>query len=296
MDISVVIPVYKNTEEFLKNLKHNMQFLKGMEIILVNDDPETSLKEHVKEYSNIILLENSVNIGFGQTVNRGIGKATHSYILLLNTDVLLQDQSFEEGIKRFQEDKNMFGISFEQIERDGSLVGKNKLFWENGFATHSKADNLEYGPNGWVECGSCLIDTEKFKLIGGFDPLYSPVYWEDVDLSYRARKNGFIALFDPAIKVIHHHESTTGKYFTKDYIKTIAFRNQLIFIWKNVEDKKLMQEHIFALAKLLVGSIIKGDRVVLKGFWAALMKWNAIQEKRREQKKFNKLNDRELLA
>ncbi len=295
MDMSVVIPVYKNKQEFLKNLKNNLRYLQNLEIIVVNDDPEESIKDDVKQFAKVTLLENSTNIGFGQTVNRGVGKAHGKYILLLNSDVLLQDDSFKKALDHFTSEKNLFGVSFEQVERDGSFVGKNRFYWENGFVNHEKANDLEFGPTGWVEGGSCLLDKEKFQTIGGFDPIYAPFYWEDNDLSYRARKAGYNVLFDPQIRVVHHHESTIGKYFSKDYVKTVAYRNQLIFIWNNITDSKLLRSHIFALILMLGRSIIRGDRVFIKGFWGAVTKFPIILEKRSEQRKYNKLTDVEIL-
>ncbi|PJE58197.1 MAG: glycosyltransferase family 2 protein, partial [Candidatus Portnoybacteria bacterium CG10_big_fil_rev_8_21_14_0_10_36_7] len=44
--------------------------------------------------------------------------------------------------------------------------------------------------------------------LNGFDELYSPFYWEDIDLSYRAWKTGYTVLFDPQVLVEHHHETT----------------------------------------------------------------------------------------
>lgn len=90
MNISVVIPVYKQTEQFLANLKVNSTFLKNVEIIVVNDDPTTSIATHLKEFDQIILIEHNKNKGFGPTVNDGVKKAKGDFILLLNSDVILQ--------------------------------------------------------------------------------------------------------------------------------------------------------------------------------------------------------------
>ena len=57
--------------------------------------------------------------------------------------------------------------------------------------------------------------------LGGMDTLYSPFYWEDIDLSYRAWKSGYQILYDPNIIVEHHHESTIAKYFDKKKVSDI---------------------------------------------------------------------------
>jgi GT2 family glycosyltransferase len=267
--ISVVIPTYKNQSEFLKKLKNNLPYLENCEIVIVNDNPEESLKHELKQFQNIILLENKKNLGFGQTVNRGVAKAKGELIMLLNDDVIFHNESFLNAIKYFKENPQLFAVSFAQKEKDGSIVGKNKTFWRNGLFFHQKADDLTFGDNDWAEGGACLVDKQKFQQLGGFDPIYSPFYWEDIDLSYRAKKAGYKIFFDPNITVDHHHESTIGKYFSKDYVKTIAFRNQFLFIWKNIHGEKIVSHFLF-LPFNLVYYIFKGEIAFVKGFFAAI--------------------------
>ena len=267
--ISVVIPAYKNHNEFLKKLKNNLSYLNNCEIIIVNDNPEKSLKQELKPFKNIILLENKKNLGFSQTINHGVAKAKEEYVMLLNDDVVLHDESFLAAVKYFKKDPQLFAVSFSQKEKDGSIVGKNVVYWKNGLFFHQKADNLTFGDNGWAEGGACIIDKQKFQKLGGFDPIYSPFYWEDIDLCYRAKKAGYKILFDPNIMVEHHHESTIGKYFSKDYVKTIAFRNQFLFIWKNIRGGKILSHFLF-LPFNLVYYIFKREIAFIKGFFAAI--------------------------
>lgn len=204
MKISVIIPVYKNKEQFLKNLKHNLQYLGDCEIIIVNDYPDESLKTDLRDFPSVKLFENTKNLGFGQTVNRGVNEAHGDLVLLLNTDVVLKNDTFKITIDNFKNHKNLFAISFAQEEKNGTIVGKNKFFWSRGMFFHTKAKDLEKGINGWAEGGSCIIDRTKFLELDGFDKIYKPFYWEDIDLSYRAWKQGYEILFDPTILVEHH--------------------------------------------------------------------------------------------
>ncbi|MGB9707279.1 MAG: glycosyltransferase family 2 protein [Microgenomates group bacterium] len=252
--ISVIIPTYKNTELFLKNLVNNLKYLNNYQIIIVNDDPSKSIKKEIKNLisrqkikSDIVLIENKKNLGFGQSVNSAIKKAKGKYLLLLNSDVVLKNKNYLLALNCFKNDPKVFAVSFAQIEKDGSIVGKNKIFWYKGLYHHQKSGDLKFGENGWAEGGASIFDKEKFIKLGGFDPLFSPFYWEDVDLSFRAKKLGYKILFNPKVKVLHQHESTIGKYFNKDQIEKIAFRNQLIFTWKNIDNFKKLIEHVLYL-------------------------------------------------
>ncbi len=272
--ISVIIPTYKNTELLLSHLQSNLPFLKDCEIIIVNDDPTVSIKERLKEYGSLTLIENDMNLGFGESVNKGVNVAHGDFILLLNNDVGLQDDKFRTALKFFTEDPKLFAVSFAQIEKDSSIVGKNTLYWQKGFIQHKKNNSLTAGINAWAEGGSCIIDKQKFIQLKGFDKLYSPFYWEDIDLSYRAWKAGFTITFDPKIVVVHHHESTIGSYFNKNNIQEIAFRNQLIFIWKNINSSKLLFEHLL----YLFPAIIRGKLTYTRSFLQALSSFFAIMQ------------------
>lgn len=292
--ISVVIPVYKKTGLFLKNLKHNLSFMNDLEVIVVNDDPQENIKKHLINLP-IILIENKRNLGFGGAVNIGVKKTSNKFIMLLNSDVVLDNDSFKTALQHFKKNKNLFAVSFAQKEKDGSIVGRNIIFWKNGFIQHRSSSNRNPGINAWAEGGTCIIDKEKFSQLGGFDEIYSPFYWEDIDLSYRAWKSGYEVLFDPKIVVEHFHESTISSYFTPKMIKTIAYRNQLIFMWKTVTDRRLFWKHFLFLKPNLLIVFFKGDAQFVKGYFLALQKLPEIFKKRKLQKKSFKYSDQDIL-
>ncbi len=269
--ISIIIPTYKNHMQFLKNLRHNLQFLKNEEVIIVNDNPDHSLKDELKPWTNIQLIEHKKNMGFGKSINDGVKKASQEILMLLNDDVVLQDTSYEKSIPMFYREENLFAVSFSQIEKNRDVVGKNKLFWQNGLIHHSGLKSDTPGNNAWAEGGACLIKRDLFKRLGGLDPDYSPFYWEDIDLSYKAWKNGYRVLFNPETKVIHYHESTIGMQFNKQYVKSIAFRNQFLFIWKNITDIDFIISHALLLPVNLMYYLFKGEFAFVKGFFMALV-------------------------
>lgn len=276
MIISVVIPTFKNQDQLIKNLDHNLKYLRNCQIIIVNDDPGKSLKHlidaRIRGNDNIILIENKKNLGFGLSVNRGVKQAEGNYIMLLNSDVQLTNSNHQLAINNFRKDPSLFAVSFAQKEKDGSIVGKNKIYWHAGLYLHQKAADLNFGNNGWAEGGASLIDKNKFIKLNGFDPIYSPFYWEDIDLSNRARKAGYRIIFEPKILVVHRHETTIGKYFSQKQIKIIAYRNQLIFTWKNLSNFKLIFQHYLYLPFLIIKHLIKGDYLFLIALIKAVVK------------------------
>jgi len=293
--ISVVIPHYKGKEKLYANLTHNLPFFDNCEIIVVNDYPDVPLTSEMKKlFPQIKVIENEKNLGFAGAVRKGISQTKNKHVLLLNNDVLLNDDSFKKALEYFKKDDAIFAVSYRQTEKDGSYVGRNKIYWSKGFFYHSKADATKDGINGWAEGGSMLFDKQKYHIINGFDELYSPFYWEDVDLSYRAWKAGYTILFDIHTTVEHHHESTIATYFQASRVKTIAYRNQFITIWKNISDGKMIATHILYVFKNYMTALLKGNAPFIKGFWMAFLLLPKILSKRKDQKKTWKISDQKI--
>lgn len=292
--LSVIIPTYKKTEMLLANLKQNLSYLKDCEIIIVNDDPEKSIKDLLREFP-VLLIEHEKNLGFGDSINSGVKQAKYSHLMLLNSDVILHDDSFKKALDHFKEDRDLFAVSFAQKEKDGQLVGKNAFFWARGLFHHKKARDFTSDKTAWAEGGACVIDREKFLNLDGFDSLYSPFYWEDIDLSYCAWKAGYKVVFDADIEVVHHHESTISSFFSKNEIKKIAYRNQFIFIWKNITDPSLFASHLLLLLPNLLYYFFRGEFSHIIGFLSALGRVPIIAKKKTAQKKHFVRSDIEVL-
>lgn len=295
MKLSVIIPVYKNKELLMTNLRHNYQYLKKYEIVIVDDASKVGIKEEVNnKFPAIIVIEHPINTGFSKSVNDGVAKAKGKYIFLLNSDVKLRDNSFEKAIDQLEKDISLFAVSFAQIEKERSIMGKNSIYFSHGIFQHKKASDLDPGLNAWAEGGASIVRTSYFRDLGGFDTLYAPFYWEDIDLSYRAYKRGWKVFFDPTIQVEHHHESTIGKYFVKKKISKIAFRNQYLFIWKNITDARLFFSHLFFLPFILP-KLLFTHTDLLFSFFQALGKLPSIIKKRNDELLKEKVSDKKIL-
>ena len=71
-------------------------------------------------------------------------------------------------------------------------------------------------PVAFAVGGTCLFRRVEFLAGGGFDPLYEPFYWEDIDLCWQAWSAGRRVLYQPASVVEHHHRiAATNQRFRK---------------------------------------------------------------------------------
>jgi GT2 family glycosyltransferase len=289
--ISIIIPVYKNYEMFYGFLEKNKKYMSGSELIIMNDFPEENITKSVKKIiPDAVVVNNKINLGFAGNVNQGVLKATRKYVFLMNSDVVLKNNSYLTATKHFEKNNNIFAVGFSQIEKDGKIVGANRAYFQNGLINHAHLQptnyNLQSCPIFWAEGGSSIFRKDLFISLGMLDELFNPFYWEDIDLSYRAWKAGYIVMYDSNIKVEHHHESTIGKYFDKSKVLKTAFRNQLIFHWKNLTDSDLILKHLLNFPKL----------ILIPGFFDALKMLPKILESRKKALKLFVKSDNEIIS
>lgn len=306
MKIDIVIPNYNGSHLVKKNLPGVLEAIEKFDsrIIIVDDGSKEedliSLRGIVEDFSKkhkVKLIEHSTNLGFSSAVNTGVRNSKAGLVVLLNSDVLPRKDFLESPVQKISSDKDIFGIGCldESIE-DGKVVlrGNGSGKWKDGMVTHSEG-NLKSEKTFWISGGSSVIDREKYIMLGGMDEIYNPFYWEDIDLSYRAQKAGFRILFDRNSVVRHYHEEgSIKKNVAKTKITTIAYRNQFIFVWKNVTDIKLIINHIVLLPANLLKGVRRGDFEFFKGFSLAIIKLPDIMKKRKLQKKFYKVSDKEI--
>jgi GT2 family glycosyltransferase len=93
-----------------------------------------------------------------------------------------------------------------------------------------------------------IVDKEKFNTLNGFDDIhFSPFYYEDLDLSYRAWQHHWECHYTTHTHVIHQHQTTIKKHYKKKAIKKIAKTHALLFTWKNCKSIPFLISHIITL-------------------------------------------------
>ncbi|MFZ1721806.1 MAG: glycosyltransferase, partial [Microgenomates group bacterium] len=187
-----------------------------------------------KKKIDFLLLINSKNMRFGAAVNKAVQNISNDLFFLLNNDVEPTSDVLTFLIPHFQK-HNIFAVGcleYESLEHRNAS-GKSDLWFEKGLFHHSKAETIHAGDTAWVAGGSGLFSKEKWIELDGFDPAYYPAYWEDIDISHRARKKGWKVLFEPKAIVYHLHESTNRPVFGDASVRAMSWRSADIFTWKH---------------------------------------------------------------
>lgn len=279
MKISIVIPNY-NGEEILKiniprvleAVKYHREKTKNFFEVIVADDASSDNSIETAKEMGVKVIINSKNLGFSSTVNEGVSQSKGEIVFLLNTDAYPQ-KDFLNSLPQNFSDPMVFAVGC----LDKSLENGKKIFrgrgigkWEKGFLVHRRGE-VNKTNTLWASGGSSAFRRSIWNKLGGFDELYNPFYWEDIDLSYRALKSGYKVLFDSKSIVYHEHKKGSIKKNYSDFdIKTISFRNQFIFAWKNGTDLSLQFNQFLFLPYHLIKAFKNRNWPFFLGFLKAL--------------------------
>ena len=253
MKASIVIPNFngealleKNMPIFLKAKDHAQNKIE--EIILVDDGSSDNSAKFIKaNYPGIKLISHSKNRGFSASVNTGARMAKGDLVVLLNTDVL-PNEDFLVSILPYFEDESVFAVSM----HEKNYTWAKGCFKDGYIQIEPGEETNKSHISFWVSGGSGVFRKSMWKELGGMDEkLLSPFYWEDIDICYRGAKRGWKILWDPDSLVEHKHESTIGK-LPKKYVERIRERNQLLFIWKNLQSPRMIRKHFLGVFARLV--------------------------------------------
>jgi len=94
--------------------------------------------------------------------------------------------------------------------------------------------------------------------LGGFDSLYRPLYWEDVDLGYRAWGRGWQVLYEPASVVFHDQGSTMKRLHRPAHVELMSAKNAVLFSWSNLLEPRLFRRALAAQARRATDDMLIG--------------------------------------
>jgi len=304
-NVSVVIPNWNGKELLEKNLPpliEALQHEKGNhEIIIVDDASTDGSVEFIKDsYSQVKLIQLKKNRGFAVACNIGVSKSKNDIIFFLNSDVEVKKDFLKPLLTHFDDEK-VFATSPKVLTEDketfaGGKIGagfKLGIFWVH--RDIDKGQIKKVSTSLFATAGSSAFAKRKFIKLGGFDELYRPFYWEDIDICYRAWKRGWKILYEPKSIVYHKHQSTIGKVLKQSQIESIHRKNKFLFMWKNIVDKKFLLQHFLLLPFNLLGALLLGRRQFIISFFKALRHIKKVFPERKKEKQSSKLTDREVL-
>lgn len=301
--VSVIIPVYRGQRHLEANLPSLLaaaQKQNGLEVIVVDDGSADKTPEFLADrFPQITVVALETNRGFAGACNAGARAARGETVYFLNSDARGQE-GFLEPVLDAISDPAVFSVGSREVGSGGEeSVTVPVPFFRFGLFGHRYRRTAGMPSRAiasfFVSAGHAAFSREKFLLLGGFDDLYRPFYWEDIDLCYRAWRRGWSVLLHPESRVQHAGQGTIGRFYTPATIQSIYWKNRLLFLWKNVRDAGFIAAHLAALPLLLAGLPMVKGRAVLMGFTQALRQLPEALRKRREQRSGPRISDRQIL-
>lgn len=258
MDISIIIVNY-NVEHFLEQCLNSvysaLKNINGEVWVVDNNSIDGSMKMVKEKFPEVRLIENKENVGFSRANNQAIRESSGKYVLLLNPDTVVEEDTFEKVVLFMDEHPNAGGLGVKMIDGKGNFLpeskrglptpsvafykifGLSRLFpkskkfgkYHLGFLDKNKNHEIEILSGAFM-----LMRKEALDKVGLLDESFF-MYGEDIDLSWRIILGGYKNYYYPGTRIIHYKGESTKKT-SVNYV-FVFYRAMIIFAKKHFSQK-----------------------------------------------------------
>ena len=240
--VSVLVPVFGQHETTFACLKSIAEHptRRPFEIIVMDDCSIEPAAVALASVGGIRVLRNEKNLGFIGNVNAAARHARGDWLVVLNNDTILRAGALDALLNTFDEHKNVGLVGAKLLNADGTIQEAGGIVWRDGSAWNwgrgSAIDDPRFNfvrDADYCSGAALAIRRELFAELGGFDPYYTPAYYEDTDLAFRIRARGLRVVYQPAAEIFHREGVSHGRNETTG-IKAYQVRNGKKFFerWK----------------------------------------------------------------
>ena len=259
MKLSIVIVNY-NVEFFLEqclySVRRSLQGIDGEVFVVDNNSVDGSLKMLAKKFPEVKVIANKENVGFSRANNQAIRISTGEYVLLLNPDTVVEDDTFAKCIAFMDAHPDAGGLGVKMVDGKGNFLpeskrglptpaaafykmfGIAKLFPHNKRFAHYYMGHLSNEETNEVEIlagAFMLMRRETLDKVGLLDETFF-MYGEDIDLSYRITQGGYKNYYFPETRIIHYKGESTKKT-SVNYV-LVFYKAMEIFAKKHFGQKR----------------------------------------------------------
>ena len=243
--------------------------VKETTVVVVDNQSSDGTLEFIKNnFSDVILLEQNNNLGFGKANNIGISHALSKkaeYVLLLNQDAKMEEGAIKSLIRASCNFSDYGILSPLHCDWKGDYLessfsnylsqNNNKDFYSD-FVLGRKVKPIYEVP--FVAAACWFIPVKILLQTGGFDPIFKHL-GEDVNLAQRFKYHGFKIGVLPNCKVMHDTGKRTYEKvekYSETYFYKIDYRSKMKFADINIDNwlvklkyakNQIRKEIIFAL-------------------------------------------------
>ncbi len=274
------------------------------EVIVVDDASRDDTVEFLRQrFPQVRVVALKRNLRFAGANNAAARAARGEVLVFLNNDMLVAADFLRPLLRHF-EDAAVFAatarIEMAPTWAGGGMVRETGLVrarFEDGFFVLRHDEPLSEDPITvlYAGGGSSAVRRDRLLQLDGFDRLFRPFYFEDLDVSYRAQKMGWRVVFEPRSRMVHQHRQTNSpRNFPGGYVDLMFGKNSLLFTWKVLTDRGLLGEHFRSLWWRLLHP--RADPRLGACFLRAAAQLPELLVKRRRARAGLLLTDREAMA
>lgn len=248
--------------------------------VVDNNSVDGSVEMLESKFPEVKIIANTTNTGFSRANNQAILQSKGEYVLLLNPDTVVGEDTFLKCIQKMDEDPEIGAIGVRMIDGGGNYLpeskrgfpspmtaffkttGLYKLFPKSGYFNKYYHGDLNPGDNHYIEILSgafMFIRRDALDKAGLLDEDFF-MYGEDIDLSYRILKAGYKNYYLADTTIIHYKGESTKKG-TLNYVKTFY---QAMIIFANKHFKGSSASVYIAFIRMAV--FLRGFLALLSGF------------------------------
>lgn len=238
IDVSVVVVSFNTKELLLECLASVKKHTKRVsyEVIVVDNASTDGTVKAIKDIRDVQLIRNKKNVGFAKANNQGIKKTKGRYVLLLNSDTALREDSLTKMVMWMDDHKKVGIATCKLVNPDGSTQATGGSFpnllrvflWATflddlpfvsglfgSFHPHVSRGVFEKEHRqDWVTGAFLLVRKEILEKIGALDEEFF-MYVEEVDFCFRAKRAGWQVWYVPATQIVHESgASASGSTIT----------------------------------------------------------------------------------
>lgn len=247
MDLSIAINSYKNPELLKLCIESIKKNVRGVEYELIVADSDTDEDTEImmrEDFPDVKFFSYKKNVGFQVMLKKGIGESCAPYVLTLNSDIIVTENSVEKILDFIKSDQNIGIAGPKLLNFNGSLqdscfrfyrpltilyrrtILKKLKFAEKHLNWFLMRDYNHSDPKevDWIMGSALMVSKEAIKKVGYMDPRFF-MYMEDVDWCRRFWENGYKVVFYPNSTMHHYHGkgSARGGFFYSIFFNKLTW-------------------------------------------------------------------------
>ena len=268
------------------------------EVMVIDDcSTDNSLGILADEFPEVRTEQTPQNLGFQEANNYAVKLAESKIVMPMNNDIKLDPKALHYLAQHF-DNKDTFAVSGKIFAFDQTtfLYGNRGGYFQKGhFHLYEKPP--EDDSQTLFACGGAfMVNRQKYLDLGGFDSMYHPLYYEEIDLSYRALKRGWKVHYEPQSIAYHKVQATITRQEKLRRISLISARNNYLFVWKNILDRSMTLTFLFYIPLFLLRDLFRLKSRFWVAFYMALKRLPRALKGRSIEQSDVLYSDREILS